>query len=228
MGVIKQHDSEMILFDLIKDQVFKLIDIGCRTNIDYFNLKKDCEMHLFDINKNHIQEIKNKLNGIENNIHLYDFGLSNTNSTLTYSHLSESVKRIWGDNITCQVFNFSDILKKFNIINIDFLKMDIEGCEPEILSFHDIITSIKFIQFEYGNTWNLNEYDLKQCHNFYSQYFNIFFIRDYSHPISQENSSLLIPVDIGLVNKIDHYVSLNCGCNILMVKKNIKIDYENL
>jgi FkbM family methyltransferase len=229
MDIIRQNSYELRIFEYIKDNITKLVDIGCRDNIDYFLSSPQCEMHLFDINKNHIYRIKDKIKNIQNKIYLYEFGLSNKNDLVGYSQISESIHRDFGNIINCPVKKFDDVLLEYNILNIDFLKMDIEGCEPEILFYKEILNNIKYIQFEYGNTWNLSEYNLSMCYIDYSDNFNFYFIKDINHPLtSVESSPILTFLDSNLIEQIDFFVSKDCGCNILMVNKKIKFDYESL
>jgi FkbM family methyltransferase len=56
--------------------------------------------------------------------------------------------------ITCQVQTGDEYCQENNIEEIDLLKIDTEGHEIPILEgFTNTLSTIKVIQFEYGNTW---------------------------------------------------------------------------
>jgi len=224
--MIKQNKYEIEVFLKIKDNVRVLVDIGCRDNFDYAEISSQIEMHLFDINPEHINNLKNGISSIEHNVKLYNFGLSNRNENVSYSRISESIHRAWGDMAEFSVRKFDEVLLENKIINIDFLKMDIEGCEPDILSYVDILKGIKFIQFEYGNAWN-NNYTLSDFISPYLETYDFYLIMDDNHPIfTILESKLLSLIDNDTLKLVEDYRLKDCGCNILMVNKKIKFENE--
>ncbi len=226
---IKQNCYELQLFGNLKNSISILVDIGCRDNIDYYHLHPNAEIHLFDINQKHIDKIARQISSYDHKIRLYNFGLSNKNAVVTYSQISESIHRQWGEHVLCNVRKFDEVLFEKQIKNIDFLKMDIEGCEPEILSYLDIIKGINFVQFEYGETWSRPQENLKKIIDEYTHFHKFYFLKDINHPLSNtEFSPTLTPIDNVLLQKIESYTDAGAGCNILMVKRDIAFDYKNV
>jgi hypothetical protein len=161
------------------------------------------------------------------NIFFYSFGLSDKNDMVTYSKVSESIHRHWGEHVTFEVKKFDEVFYSNKLENTDFLKMDIEGSEPSILKFKSVLSNIKFIQFEYGETWNFNEYDLQRAFNYYSNTHDFYFIKDENHPIaSMYDFSILLKCNDKIISDIHNWALKGAGCNIIMINK--KINYENI
>ena len=49
--VISQYEEELMVFDIVKNDVDVLIDVGCRENYDYAQIKPEAKMYLFDVNE---------------------------------------------------------------------------------------------------------------------------------------------------------------------------------
>ena len=57
--VIFQYEEELKVFDIVKDNVDVLIDIGCRENYEYAQIKPEAKMYLFDVNKTSLDVLFN-------------------------------------------------------------------------------------------------------------------------------------------------------------------------
>ena len=71
-----------------------MFDVGCRNDIDYYEVKKDCEYHLFEPNVEAIDSIKNKISTLSNHhIILNEFGLSdeNKNNCVYYKNVESFI-----------------------------------------------------------------------------------------------------------------------------------------
>lgn len=137
-----------------------------------------------------------------------------------------------------------DYLKEQNIERIDFLKIDTEGYEFEVIKgFKDKLNCIKIIQFEYGgcyldNNVKLNDVikylESKNFHNFsYLDRNSLKKIKDLKGKTITTNpghrnghwSSIQYPATVEYMNEdgviSDHYNY----CNIVCINKNSKLDY---
>ena len=57
--VISQYEEELMVFDIVKNNVDVLIDVGCRENYDYAQIKPEAKMYLFDVNKTSLDVLFN-------------------------------------------------------------------------------------------------------------------------------------------------------------------------
>jgi FkbM family methyltransferase len=221
--MIKQNSYELSLFEKFKNNIDVVVDIGCRDNLDYYFIKPNANFHLFDINQKHVDKLINTISSLKHKINLYNIGLSNKNAKVKYGEASESIYRPWGNIIECDIRKFDEILIEKNIQNIDFLKMDIEGCEPEILCYTEIINNIKYIQFEYGQVWDRSKTNIKNICDTYATSHEFYFVKDINHPLTNtESAPLLTTINDSFIEKIESYTNVGCGCNILMFNKKCK------
>jgi FkbM family methyltransferase len=123
------------------------------------------QIHCFELSKETFKILDKNLNGGEGgkNIFLNNFGLSNKicktkykfyKKTNTFNSLN--LRNIVNDKFKIKIINVNtgdNYCKKKNITSIDLLKIDVEGCEFQVLEgFKGMISQkkIKIIQFEYG------------------------------------------------------------------------------
>ena len=160
-------NGELNLIKKLSSEKFNIIfDVGCNIgNWSKIVLKniQNTNIHCFDISKKNLELVDKlddkgriKINnfGLYNenkNIEYFDFGeTSEGNTLLTKSNYRESKTKI---KKSCKVLTGNEYCKINNLKNIDFLKIDVEGVEYQVLEgFSELISnkSIKIIQFEYG------------------------------------------------------------------------------
>jgi len=101
------------------------IDIGSNVGMWTRELAQKFEqVYCFEPNPNFI-ECFNK-NITENNVELFEFGLSNKEHTASQEFNSTQMTNTPGD-VQCRT------LDSFNLNNIDFIKIDVDGFEVEVL-----------------------------------------------------------------------------------------------
>ena len=101
------------------------IDIGSNVGMWTRELAQKFEqVYCFEPNTNFI-ECFNK-NITENNVELFEFGLSNKEHTASQEFNSTQMTNTPGD-VQCRT------LDSFNLNNIDFIKIDVDGFEVEVL-----------------------------------------------------------------------------------------------
>ena len=203
-------NGEEQFFINIKDKINVIFDVGCRDDSEFTNFNG--EVHYFDPINNFIENLKNQKN-INKKSYFNNFGLGNENNEIYYYPRYESFyDRTKSCGISDDLNKKLLIIKKGkdyvinkNIETVDFLKIDTEGYELNVLiGFDNFLENIKIIQFEYGGTFLDNDTKLidvikyLQNKNFYKfAYLN--------------NNDPIIITDFS-----DHYQY----CNIVCINKN--------
>jgi len=204
-------NGENKFFMDIKNNINIIFDVGCRTDsiFSYFN----GEVHYFDPMNEFIETLKNQKN-MNNASYFNNFGLGSDNNQIYYYPKYQSFyDRINSCNISDEPNKILLYIKKGkdyvinnNIKNIDFLKIDTEGYELNVLQgFEDFLENIKIIQFEYGGTFLDNNTKLIDIINYLEKY------GFYKFSYLTNNGPMLI-TDFN-----DHYQY----CNIVCINKNI-------
>jgi FkbM family methyltransferase len=159
-------NGEELFFINIKDKINVIFDVGCRSDTEFtiFN----GEVHYFDpvnefIVKLSKQPNNNKLSYFNN------FGLGNENKELYYYPKYQSFyDRVnsckisdESNKIRLNIKKAKDYIQEKQIQKIDFVKIDTEGYELNVLQgFEDELVKVNIIQFEYGGTFLDNQIKL--------------------------------------------------------------------
>jgi len=164
-------NGENKFFIDIKDKIHVIFDVGCRSDSVFTGF---CgEVHYFDPVNEFIEELK-KQDNLNKTSHFNNFGLGDVNKEMYYYPKYQSFfdrKNSCGKSDDANkrllyiVKGYDYVINK-NIKNIDFLKIDTEGYELQVLKgFGDFLQNIKIIQFEYGGTFldnNIKLIDVKE------------------------------------------------------------------
>jgi FkbM family methyltransferase len=140
----------------IRDKIDCIFDVGCRTDSEFVNFTG--EVHYFDPVSEFIEELKKNKN-VNKAAYFNNFGLGEENKQTYYypkyqsfydrtnsCYISDDANKILLDIKTGKDYIINNDIK-----NIDFLKIDTEGYELNVIKgFGDYIENIKVIQFEYG------------------------------------------------------------------------------
>ena len=101
------------------------IDIGSNVGMWTRELAQKFEqVYCFEPNPNFIECFNKNIH--ETNVQLFQYGLSNKEHTASQEFKSTQITNIPG-NVQCQT------LDSFNLNNIDFIKIDVDGFEVEVL-----------------------------------------------------------------------------------------------
>jgi FkbM family methyltransferase len=152
-------NGEEGFYNKIKDYIGVIFDVGCRTDSEFINFTG--EVHYFDPVPQFIDVLKQqkKLNSASfvNNV-----GLGNENKEIYYYPTYQS---FYNRTVSCKVddeqnklilniIKGSKYITDNNIKSVDFMKIDTEGYELNVLQgFEDFLENVKIIQFEYGGTF---------------------------------------------------------------------------
>lgn len=152
-------NGEHSFFKCIEKNVNVIFDVGCRTDSEYIHFSG--EVHYFDPVTKFIQELKNKKN-VNSKSYFNPIGLGKENVSLYYYPLYQSFhdrinackKSDDKNKILLNIEKGKDYIIKNGVKRIDFLKIDTEGHELDVLhGFEEEIEKIQIIQFEYGGTY---------------------------------------------------------------------------
>jgi FkbM family methyltransferase len=194
----------------IKDNINIIFDVGCRSDSEFTHFSG--EVHYFDPMEPFIEDLKKQENKNKRS-YFNNFGLGNENKELYYYPRYQSFyDRInsctWSDDsnkVLLRIKKGKDYVIDNNIQNIDFLKIDTEGYELNVLQgFDNLLENIKIIQFEYGGTFLDNNTKLIDVINYLENknFYNFSYLTN--------NGTALI-TDFN-----DHYQY----CNIVCINKN--------
>jgi FkbM family methyltransferase len=152
-------NGEEKFFIKMKDKIQVIFDVGCRSDSEFINFSGD--VHYFDPVDKFIENLKKQPN-VNKASYFNAFGLGDENKELYYYPKYQSFYdrihscRVSDDSnkIVLSIQKGYDYLIKNNIQTIDFLKIDTEGYELNVLKgFEGFLKNIKVIQFEYGGTF---------------------------------------------------------------------------
>lgn len=154
------NGEKNLIQNLLNDLV--VFDVGCRSDSEILMYKGD--VHYFDPIPEFIDAIRSKEN--KNTRSTFNkFGLSSQDATFDYYPRYQSFyNRVnscqiddTANKITVDVKKAKNYMLENNITHVDFLKIDVEGHEPDVIfGFEDEIKKVKVIQFEYGGTYKDN------------------------------------------------------------------------
>lgn len=165
-------NGELGFFMFIKDHIQVIFDVGCRTDSEFTNFKG--EVHYFDPVESFIEELK-KCTNSNSASYFNNFGLGEENKELYYypryqSFYDRTKSCTESDDpnkFLLRIRKAKDYLLQNNIQSIDFLKIDTEGYELNVLQgFEELLENVKIIQFEYGGTYLDNNVKLVDMKNY--------------------------------------------------------------
>jgi len=203
-------NGEYKFFMDIKDNISVIFDVGCRSDSEFINFSG--EVHYFDPVNEFIEKLKKEKN-LNKNSYFNNFGLGEEDKQIYYYPKYESFYdrinscRISDDlnKILLNIKKGKDYVINNNIKNIDFLKIDTEGYELNVLKgFEDSLENVKIIQFEYGGTFLDNKIKLVDVINYLKEkgFYNFSYLTNYGTEIIKDFN--------------DHYEY----CNIVCINKN--------
>jgi FkbM family methyltransferase len=165
-------NGEAKFFMRIKDNINVIFDVGCRTDSEFINFGG--EVHYFDPINDFIESLKSQKN-INKTAYFNNFGLGEENKQLYYYPKYQSFyDRInscgasdASNKTLLNIKKGKEYVTEKNVTTIDFLKIDTEGYELNVLQgFENFLENIQIIQFEYGGTFLDNNTKLIDVINF--------------------------------------------------------------
>ena len=152
-------NGEEHFFMSIKDKIQLIFDVGCRSDSEFIHFTG--EVHYFDPVQDFIDKLKKQPN-VNKASYFNSVGLGDESKELYYYPRYQSFHdRIHSchasdasNKITLHIQKGYDYVTEKKIKGIDFLKIDTEGYELNVLKgFEGFLKNVKVIQFEYGGTF---------------------------------------------------------------------------
>jgi len=159
-------NGESKCLKLIEGKINVIFDVGCRNDTEFTMFHG--EVHYFDPVDKYIENLKTQRN-VNKVSYFNNFGLGKDNKELYYYPRYQSFfDRINScgvsndsEKIVLNVKKAKDYIIEKNVKTIDFLKIDTEGYEFDVLlGFENLLENVKIIQFEYGGTFLDNNHKL--------------------------------------------------------------------
>ena len=235
---VKKHDSqpiqEIALFKIVEPECDIVFDVGCREDIEYLKvgINPKCKLYLFEPNPRFAKKLKKTIKKIHpvNEVVVSEFGFGREKGMLTYYPDSQSfVQRSLhfqseASALAYRIDTISNFCSSNNINKIDFLKIDVEGMELDVLlGGREIITkTCKYIQFEFASTMLDAKIDPEDIYRFFSENFDLYLLRlDPGHPMYGNTNQLLTPYSGALKIEIEACMRNAFGCNLFAIRKHL-------
>jgi FkbM family methyltransferase len=159
-------NGEEWFYQHIKNNIQVIFDVGCRYDSHFTTFNGS--VHYFEP----VSEFLNRLQSQPNNntpAYFNAFGLGHENAQLDYypkyqsfyDRVTSCKKSDKSNKQVLSIRKAKDYILEHNIESIDFLKIDTEGFEFNVLKgFEEQLSKVKIIQFEYGGTFLDNKVKL--------------------------------------------------------------------
>ena len=201
-------DIEELFFKELQKtfDVKTVFDVGCRNDTAFTSFEG--VVHYFDPVKDFIDDLKTQPN-VNTSSFFNNFGLSTENKDLFYYPKYQSFHDRFvscgtsddKNKFVLSVRKASDYITEKGIESIEFLKIDTEGHELNVLKgFEDKLNIVRTIQFEYGGTYLDSKIKLVE-------------VVDYLKTYGFENFAYLTDQGVmPLTDYTDHYSYSNIVC----------------
>lgn len=134
-----------------------VFDVGARTDLDYLMIRPEAEYHLFEPHLEFAFELKKKLRALRQqgqhlNVKVNEFGLGSMSGEKIYYEFAQSFVNERTDTMDQHYYpvrTLDEYCITNKIYEIDFLKIDAEGMDYQVLlGAARMLPNIKHIQFE--------------------------------------------------------------------------------
>jgi FkbM family methyltransferase len=153
-------NEELRIFNTLSNELNVVFDVGARTDLNYYEINPNIEYHIFEPEITFFNKLEEKISKIEkHNIHLNQVGLSDKNETdVVYYKNTQAFVKHWcvASKDTGERYDLKkldDYVIENNINEIDFLKIDVEGLDYNVVlgGLNTIKNNkIKYLQIEYN------------------------------------------------------------------------------
>ena len=152
-----ETNGELRFAKLLVPSCRTVFDVGARQDSHLVELNAGCSFHLFEPLNKHYRALEARLRG-QTNVALSRCALGDSRGEAwIYPHCESLIRRSLSTSARepIQVMRLDEYCREKNVQQIDFLKIDTEGFELEVLKGgRDIVHSAtRVIQFEYGGTY---------------------------------------------------------------------------
>lgn len=163
-----EDDGELLLYEHLKKNINVLVDAGSRDDT-YFLSDPTIQYHLFEPDSSNYKSLESNLKTIDKdifkNVYANNVGLGSENDKKyfydgadgngTFCPPVQPDTTDAASDVSYDIVRLDTYAKENKINNIDFLKIDVEGYELEVLKgAGDLLNNTKYVQFEYANTFH--------------------------------------------------------------------------
>lgn len=149
-------NGELLLWRTIRPFCQVMFDVGTHEDDYYIQDSDDNIMfHLFEPNPRSFETVAQKVCQMHNVV-CNNVGVGSTQGYLKYFERAESFVNRWNEttSMNLPVITLFDYMNKNAVENVDFIKIDTEGYELDVLQgAYEHLRNFKHIQFEYGGTY---------------------------------------------------------------------------
>jgi FkbM family methyltransferase len=172
------HDTngEIRFWNSIKDKVKVVFDVGARDTTLPKDSPLDQQFHLFEPNQAFFHKLMSTLT--QPNITINNVGLGDKSGFIKYYPEVESPYKRYSksdDHFIIPITTLDSYCEQNKITHIDFLKIDTEGYEYNVIK-GAANTDIDMIQFEYGGTYTDANIKLAQVYDLLKNYKYIYLL----------------------------------------------------
>lgn len=207
-------NGEYLFFRNIKDNIKVIFDVGCRSDSEFIEFEGD--VHYFDPVDDFINKLK-QIKNLNKNSYFNNFGLGETNTLLYYypkyqsfyDRINSCIVSDDSNKITLTIKKGKDYVINNNIKNIDFLKIDTEGYELNVIKgFEEMLENVKIIQFEYGGTYLDNNVKLLDIITYLERkgFYKFSYLTEYGTEIIKDFNDHYLYCNIVCINKNSDYI----------------------
>ena len=171
-------NGELRLAEELVPQSKIVFDVGARTDDLLPRLNSNCQFHLFEPIPSNFEQLMDRLAG-EDNVFANQLALGSEAGSAHIYPDTESITlrpHSKANPIEIQIVRLDDYCAEKNVHHIDFLKIDVEGHELDVLigGSSVIWNSTTSVQFEYGGTYRDVGIRLKDVFDFFGPKWNFY------------------------------------------------------
>ena len=134
MSYAEMPPDELKVFDSLED-VKVVFDVGARDDVEYLKLKPDIELHAFEPHPKFFDQLVKNV-GANGKAHLNNYALGESEGEALYNEekqafIEGTIPSPHGEYLF-QIRTLDDYVKRKEVEQIDFLKVDTEGFEYRV------------------------------------------------------------------------------------------------
>lgn len=148
-------EDELKVFNSLTD-IKVVFDVGSRDDVDYLIHKPGIELHAFEPNQEFFEQLKTNVKDTPN-VYINNFGCGDIEGEFQYNHGGQSISLpldvdTLEDKTIVTVKRLDKYIEEHGIEHIDFLKIDTEGYEPNVMrGLGNKVKTCRYIQYERDN-----------------------------------------------------------------------------
>lgn len=179
-----------------------IFDVGCRDDNVFYEINPNAEIHLFDPNDVNIGEEVESLK----NVHFNNYAMGSMSGIIQFHHKYGSILHRTEEpkfeglhqSIPVEIDTIANYCRARRIDKIDFLKIDTEGYDFEVIKGvgADLLSKIKYIQVESWQDGRFGGETDEDIFNFFSGW-NIYKLntRPVNYIVTKQNLDYFSPKD---------------------------------